>query len=464
MRSIAILSMLCFGVTFQLLAQSNVNNSRFLMKEVQVTFGPYGHTLNATQVFSPDGLWVVYDTRNDDTQIVTTSKIEKVNLKSGEIVTLYTAKNQTPYGPGVGAAAWNPSRDEVIFIHGLENCTESKPYGFTKRFGAIVDALKPGEFRHAEARCTTYPLAVGALRGGTHAHSWSGEGTCISFTYNDDLLTNLEKNSNGAIKDLRTIGMSVPAQSVKMVNENAENFSGTYFSFVAATVTEDPKPESDQIDKAFDECWIGTNGYLKQNGGRQKRAIAFQGNVRDSKNQVVTEVFFSDVPERIEAMSNLPLQGTFETRPNVPAGLTQTRLTHTSDRKFPGLQGPRCRLRTSPDGSSVYFHMKDDAGFVQIYRIKTIGGDIDRVTDFKGSVQAQYNISPDGNKLSCISENSLWIVDLSTKKMNVISTPLAEPIIGGALWSPDGKQLVFNRYVGSGDKRYLQIFTVTIDR
>lgn len=434
------------------------------MKEVQITVAPYGHTLNATQVFSPDGQWVVYDTRNDDTQISSTSKIEKVNLRSGEVVTLYTTKNQTPYGPGVGAAAYHPLKDQVIFIHGLENCTESKPYGFTRRFGAIVDEARPDRYMHAEARSISSPLVSGALRGGTHAHSWSPDGTCISFTYNDEIIAQLEKSGKVQVKDLRTIGMSVPTHEVTIFDESAEAFPGKFFSFVTATVIDQPKTGSDEIDRAFDECWIGTNGYLKPSGIKQHRAIAFQGNVRDSKDEVVTEVFVSDVPEKIDAMNKLPLEGTPETRPNVPAGLKQTRVTHTTGRKFPGIQGPRCRLRTSPDGSTVYFHMKDDEGIVQIYRVKTNGGSIDQVTGFKEGIQTQYNISPDGNKLSCISGNSIWIVDVNTKKASIITDPQTEPIIGGALWSPDGTQLVFNRYVGSGKEKYLQIFAVMLTR
>ncbi|MBT1712553.1 DUF3748 domain-containing protein, partial [Fulvivirgaceae bacterium PWU5] len=60
------------------------------MPEQQLTSGKYGHTLNATQVFSPDDQWVVYDTRNDDTHIGRTDGIEMVNVTTGKVVRLYT--------------------------------------------------------------------------------------------------------------------------------------------------------------------------------------------------------------------------------------------------------------------------------------------------------------------------------------------------------------------------------------
>jgi hypothetical protein len=86
------------------------------MKEYQLTTGNYGHTLHASQVFSPDGEWVVTDTRNEDAHISRTDGIEKINVLTGEVVRLYTTENQTEYGPGVGAAAWNPAGSEVLMV------------------------------------------------------------------------------------------------------------------------------------------------------------------------------------------------------------------------------------------------------------------------------------------------------------------------------------------------------------
>src|SRR5690606_37839052 len=72
-------------------------NDRPTMKfnEIHLTDAPQGHTLHNTQVFSKDGKWIVYDTRNDDTQIGRTGSIEMVNVQTGEVRVLYRTENQT---------------------------------------------------------------------------------------------------------------------------------------------------------------------------------------------------------------------------------------------------------------------------------------------------------------------------------------------------------------------------------
>lgn len=432
------------------------------MPEIQVTHDAYGHTLNGHQVFSPDDKWVVYDTRNDPTHIGRTCCIEKVEIATGRIERLYTAPSQTEYGPGVGAVAWHPHDDKVIFIHGLLNCDKNRPYDFTRRFGAIWSARNPSSILAADARTVAVPLVAGALRGGTHAHSWSGDGTWISFTYNDYLIEQLEKRGTG-IRDLRTVGVMAPG-GVHISADDEENFSGQYFSVVAATVTEEPEPGSDEIEKAFDECWVGRDGYRKSDGQWQKRALAFQGHLRTTSGDLLTEVFVADIPDDISRAGNEPLEGTIESRPAVPTGLVQRRLTFTNDRKFPGIQGPRYWLRTSPDGSLVYFLMKDDDGIVQVYSIPTIGGDIRQVTDLPVSIQAQFNLNAEGNRLALIAGNSVWVTDVETGKSTRL-TPFREEAdapVNGALWNHRGDKIVYNRYVASESGRFLQIFKIDL--
>lgn len=436
------------------------------MQEVQLTTGLYGHMLNSNQVFSPDDKWVVYDTRNDQTHISRTCCIEMANVHTGEIVKLYQAPDQTLHGPGVGAAAWHPLENRIIFIHGLLNCNESNPYSFTRRFGAILDTSSPFRIRAAESRTIDFPLIAGALRGGTHAHSWSGDGKWISFTYNDFLMEQLELKSGGKIRDLRTIGVMSPARSVQIAVESGENFSGNYISAVAATVKENPGHGTDEIEKAFDECWIGRDGYVKKNGPRQKRAVAFQGHVRTKNGSLMTEIFVADVPEDItRAAEGHPLEGTLTSRPEVPSGLEQRRLTFTGERKYPGLQGPRFWLRSSPDGSFIYFLMKDEEGIVQIFEVSVNGGDIRKITSLPASVQSQFNLSPDGKALVAISDNSIWKVGIEsgegirlTEKTSDDDAPQLT-----VNWNHSGDMLVYNRYVGSGKNRYLQIFKIGVD-
>lgn len=436
------------------------------MHEEQLTHGKYGHMINSIQIFSPDDEWIVYDTRNDQTHIGKTCCIEKVNVRTKEIVRLYSTPDQSVYGPGVGAASWHPSDDRIIFIHGLLNCNQEHPYGFTRRFGALLDGGKEGSsVVAAEARTVTDPLLPGALRGGTHAHSWSGDGEWISFTYNDVIVEKLESSSRGLVRDLRTIGVMAPAGPVEVPRANAENFSGQFFSTVVATVTEHPAPGTDEIEKAFDECWIGRNGYLKRDGSRQIRAIAFQGHVRDANDSVLSEVFVADIPDDITAAENgRPLQGTFTTRPSVPKGIVQRRLTFTSARKHPGLQGPRFWLRSSPDGSQIYFLMKDDRGIVQIYSVDVTGGDVQQVTELSHSVAGQFNISPDGRSIALIADNSIWIADIrggEAQRVTPRSPDASAPVLG-VVWNNGGSSLAYNRYVESEGVQYLQIFHLSV--
>ncbi|MBT1689287.1 DUF3748 domain-containing protein [Dawidia soli] len=420
------------------------------MPEQQHTSGRYGHTLHATQVFSPDDSWVVYDTRNDDTHIGRTEGIEMVQIATGEVVRLYTTSQQTIHGPGVGAVAWNPGRDEIIFIHGLQNADAVKPYGITRRFGALLKPHGTRAIRHADARTVQGPFIPGALRGGTHAHTWSGDGAWISFTYNDAVFE----------QDLRTVGVMAPVQRVAVPVTDCENFSGEYFTVVVATVTEHPRPGSDDIEKAFDECWIGQDGYLDDNGQHHTRAIAFQGNVRREDGAVVTEVFVADLPADItQPADGLPLAGTPHMRPQVPRGIYQRRVTDTTQRKYPGLQGPRFRLRTSPDGAEIYFLMKDDAGLVQVYRVPTTGGHIIPLTYLACAVQGQHNISPDGRWISFLADNSVWVIDAAggMPRRLTVRTDDARAPVGGALWSHRGDRLVYNRYDADG---FLQIYSI----
>src|SRR5690606_40249439 len=97
------------------------------------------HTLHQNGVLSKDGQCIVFDGRNDDTKIGETATISMVNIETREERVLYQTTNQTIYGPGVGAVSFSPVQDEVIFIHGLPNANEERPYDISRRTGMLVD-------------------------------------------------------------------------------------------------------------------------------------------------------------------------------------------------------------------------------------------------------------------------------------------------------------------------------------
>ena len=424
--------------------------------ETQLTHAAHGHTIHNTQVFSKDGQWIVYDTRNDDTQIGSTGSIEMVHVNSGEVRVLYKTANQTEYGPGVGAVTFSPTEDRVLFIHGIRNADASRPYGVTRRTGVAIDVDHPGEPIFMDARDITPPFTEGALRGGTHAHSWSGDGKWISFTYNDYVMERLAKTDT-TVQDLRTVGIMVPRHVEVDEDNTLENNSGTYFSVVVTDVTEHPKPGSDEIDKAFDECWIGEGGYQKPDGSWQAKAIAFQGNVRNERGETITEVFVVDLPaDPTVAGDARPLEGTAMSRPGVPLGATQRRITYTAN----GVEGPRHWLRTTPDGSLICFLAQDERGIIQLFGVSPNGGTIQQVTANAFPVQGPFNIDPNGRWIAYPADNSLFLTLLETGDTHRITerfTDEGKPV-GAPNWSPDGKAIVYNRYVGVGDDRFLQVF------
>jgi dipeptidyl aminopeptidase/acylaminoacyl peptidase len=165
----------------------------------------------------------------------------------------------------------------------------------------------------------------------------------------------------------------------------------------------------------------------------------------------------------------------------VPAELTQRRVTFTTERKHPGLQGPRFRLRSSADGSLIYFLMKDDNGIVQIYSVSSaentkntiVKQPLKQITNFKYSIQSQFNLSPDDKYISVVSNNQIYLVSTQdeTTAQRAASwsqdgsmTSIGEKYnereapINGIHWSPDGKSLIYNRYVFIEDDYYIQIF------
>lgn len=448
--------LLLFCATGIISCQSSKPNNDMQFAETQLTSGKQGHFLNSTQVFSPDDSWIVYDTRNDDGGIGVTGSIAMVNVKSGEIAQLYHTANQTKYGPGVGAATFNPTENRVLFIHGIRNADSTRPYGFARRTAVAIYTDKPSQPVFMDARDVTPPFTAGALRGGTHAYTWSGDGQWLCFTYNDYIIDQLSKKDS-SVKDLRTIAVMCPGAVNVPDDSTFENNSGEKFSAVVATVTEKPAPGSDEIDKAFDEGWIGKNGYQRPDGTRQHRAVAFQGNTRNENNQTITEVFVSDIPDDItHAVPGKPLEGTPLTRPNVPAGVTQRRITFTKH----GVEGPRHWLKSTSDGSLIFFTAKDSTGIVQICAVSPNGGTIRQITHNDFPVDGPINISPDDKYIAYIADNSVFATDIKTGesiRLTSRSTDDVKPV-GAAIWSNNGTMIAFNRKIKDGDSSYYQIF------
>lgn len=441
---------------FGLISQQQ-NSMHKHYQEKQLTFGSHGHTIHNAQVFSPTKEWIVYDTRNDDTQIGSTDRIEMVNTYTGEVKALYRTKNQSEFGPGVGAVSFSPMDDKVIFIHGIRNADKAKPYAINRRTGVSIKTDRPFEPIFMDARDVIAPYTPGALRGGTHAHSWSADGQWISFTYNDAVLGAQRVNTDK--QDLRTVGVMVPGKVIVTDDGSLENNSGACFSVIVARVTADPTWGSDEIDRAFDETWIGNNGYVKADGSLQKRAIAFQGNVHSESGDTVTEVFVLDLPADIKRSSlENPLEGTQTALPGVPIGVVQRRLTYGAH-----ISGPRHWLRSTADGRLILYLAKDKQQLVQVFGVSTVDGNIKQITQNSFSIQGPFNVHPKGNEIVYTADNSVMITDITTGETKRITARFdnEDKPVGAPVFSPDGKDIAYNRYTRMDAGRFLQIYLLS---
>ena len=189
----------------------------------QLTTALHGHILTNAHVWSPDGQWIVYDTRSDATgSRFDGARIEKVNVATGEVRVLYESRN----GACCGVATWNPVEPKVVFILGPENPTPEWQYAANRRQGVIVDDVAPGVIMNLDARDLTPPFTPGALRGGTHVHVFSPDGQWVSFTYQDQVLERFTEQSAHHDVDLRNVGVSVPGGPVSVGRDHSRNHDG----------------------------------------------------------------------------------------------------------------------------------------------------------------------------------------------------------------------------------------------
>lgn len=432
------------------------------MKPVQITRGAYNHDLDNNDNFSPDGKWLVYDTRTPTGGIGGCPSIERVNIETGKTEELFVIHDNQSYGPGAGAVSYHPTENRVIFIHGLAFCSEKNPYQQWKRTGVMVDDNHPNFPLYLDARDVTLPFTPGALRGGTHRHEWSRDGKWVGFTYNDAILKALE-DSTGNTRNLRTIGVSANLGPVGVDKSGeGENISGEWYSVLVVRVVPNPLPGSDEISHAASDSWVGTGSYLNKNG-KMQIARAFIGKVRDKSNRPVDELFVVDIPDSIHQPGEFgPLEGTPESFPMPPKGTVQRRLTFTADSSHPGCGGV---VRSSSDGKSIAYLAADAKGVQQIFLISPDGGNSRQITEHPAGVQSGARWSPDNHSICYQSENSIVICKISDdpfeQRIKRV-TPVGREELSNIVWSADGKIIAFNKQVkAEGESQsWKQIFVV----
>lgn len=275
--------------------------------------------------------------------------IERVNIHTGELEVIYRAMQ----GSHVGVVTVHPKLEKYVFIHGPENPDETWHYDFHHRRGVIATQAK---VENLDAMDITAPYTPGALRGGSHVHVFSPSGEFVSFTYNDHVL-----HERSPALDLRNVGVAAPYGPVTVSAQHPREYSGSHWCVLVTQTTPTPKPGSDEINRAYEEGWVGEN------------RLAFIGDTLSVTGEKVPELFIVDLPQDESGWKqpgDAPLEGTETTMPAPPFGINQRRLTFTHARAFPGLVNqPRHWVRSNPKASDIAFLMRDDVGIVQLWLI-----------------------------------------------------------------------------------------------
>ncbi|XAE58109.1 DUF3748 domain-containing protein [Termitidicoccus mucosus] len=447
--------------------------------ERQVTTAAHDHVLTNINCWSPDGRWLAYDTRSEGGAKFDGASIEIVDTQEGRVRVLYRSRD----GAGCGVVTFHPVIASVVFILGPANPTADWSYGASRRRGVIVDGGRPGRIRAMDAMNYAPPFTPGALRGGSHVHVYSPDGQWLSFTYDDEILSRLDEAeekakgqgsapaASGAVpvehdRNQRNVAVAAPLAPVHVARSHPRNHDGGFFCAVVTRTVNDPRPGSDEISRAFEEGWLGENGYVRVDGRRQRRALAFQGLVTAAGGSRHAEVFVVDIPDDITRPGDAPLEGTATRRPAPPAGTAQRRLTFTDARKFPGAAAaPRHWLRSSPDGTQIAFLMKGDAGGTQLWTISPNGGEPRQVTRLPHDIASAFSWNRDGTRIAAVIDGSVCVIDTASgdaARLTPRRDPSDAPSELACVFSPDGAQIAYLRRMVSQGNGYNQIFTVRV--
>jgi hypothetical protein len=406
------------------------------MPERQLTFAPHGHVLTHVNVWSPDGQWIIYDTRPDPAgSIFEGDRIERVNVRTGEVQLLYRSTN----GAKCGVVTHHPEADEIVFILGPERPTPDWQYGPSRRQGVTLK-IGTGTISPLDARDLVPPFTRGALRGGSHVHVFSPDGRFVNFTYNDQVVAT----------DQRNVGVCVLNRPVSVKPAHPRNHDGRAFSVLVTRTTADPRPGSDEIRRAYEDAWVGPDG----------RAIAFIGETLDDDGRPLPELFVVDLSPDLTRAGADPLEGTATTLPAPPRGTVQRRLTRTARRLHPGPCSPRHWVRSSPDGTHIAFLMKDDDGVGQIWTVSPAGGEPAQLTRNAYAITSSFTWSPDGRRIAHAMDGSVCATDTATgRTCRITEQSASSPRPEACVFSPDGERVAFTRVVNG----FNQIFVATIN-
>lgn len=425
----------------------------------QLTHDAYGHILTNTACWSRDGEWIVYDTRSDPAGTVFDgSSIERVHVASGRVERLYESQG----GAKCGVATCCGVSDRVVFILGPEEPTADWPYAAWHRRGVF---LRPGQAQATplDAMCYAPPLVPGALRGGSHVHTFDARGEVVAFTYEDHLLAEAQPGQ-AAECNQRNVGISSPVRAVDVPQSHPRNHSGSHFSVLLTETCDAPRAGSDDITRACEDAWVGRAGYRIPGQSDLQPALAFLGEVLASSGERMVELFIVDLPPDVTVPGDDgPLEGTPRTRPRPPRGTRQRRLTYTERFPVPGISGPRHWPRSTPDGTQIFFLMRDALGSAQFWSISPSGGEPRQLTNLPGGVTSAFSVSADGRWLAHTAAGCVCVTSIESG----VTLRLTEPREGpfgprpeACVFAPQGHRIAYVRPVRSSQGTFNQVCVV----
>jgi len=423
-------------------------------RSIQLTSANWGLTIANRGCWSPGGRSILFDRRDDETRFDSPS-IDQVVIQTRKSHSLYTA----PGGGRCGVPTCSPVDDRVVFIHADEVRDDDWLYCAWHRRGTILDPNQPDGLQALDARDIVPPFTAGALRGGTHLHTFNSDATAIVSTYEDHVLATA--TSPLAQANRRGIAVHVLNSPVTVPKTHHRNHDGTSFSVLVSHVTDHPLAGSDQISMATGEAWLAGSGHR----------IAVQGTVVDRRGNPCVELFLITLPDELNDLrmaGNHPLQGTPTTRPGVPAAVTQRRLTFTTEQPFPGIVGPRHWAVGSPDGSRIGCYLRDNHGKVQFWTVASDSGETIQVTHQAPEPTSPFTWHPDGSRVAYIADGSVMLVNIGDGSLERLTPrlPIADgPTHHACVFSPDGASIAFMQPVAVDSahpaKRFNQIHIVT---
>jgi len=271
----------------------------------QWTFSPRGHDLDNNDNFTPDGRYVVFDTRETiGPGIEHCTGIGMLDTATREELPLYEVhyfRTGAEAAPGIGAVSFSPDGESVIFIHGplLEETAVRGPYAKPNRTGALVYRTRPGEVHWVDKRdvAADRDTTPGAHRGGTHRHEYSRDGSRIGFTYDDLLMPEYD----------RTVGWLEP-------HPRAPLGASHWFAILVPTVPKDTA-QTGELERAWGDSWVDAAGTMR----------AFIGKVREADGTYQQSLFVARVPKEVDiTTADAGGPGRY---PKPPQGITVQRLT-----------------------------------------------------------------------------------------------------------------------------------------